>query len=150
LEFAENDVEMGDQDDSNWIDEDELAPTLAAAPPGEEGFFISHAGGEASLQQLFVESLGEQYVDKEIQQNAESPDHSYRKRHDFRTRRDRVERQMYQWQSQLPDLVDAYLQYQAHGPGICEADMPGQWHIQVIDFASTSIISDSNMSLISF
>ena len=47
---------------------------------------------------------------------------------------------MHQWQSQLPDLVDAYLQYQAHGPGICEADVPGQWHLQVIDFASTFLI----------
>jgi hypothetical protein len=66
LEFAENDINMTDQDDSNWIDVDELDSTLAAAPPGEEGFFISHAGGEASLQQLFVESLAEQYVDTEI------------------------------------------------------------------------------------
>ena len=57
---------MADHDASNWIDEDDLDMTLAAAPPGEEGFFISHAGGEASLQQLFVESLAEQYVDTEI------------------------------------------------------------------------------------
>ena len=55
LEFAENDVNMADLDDSNWIDEDELDPTLAAAPPGEEGFFISYAGGEASLQGLFID-----------------------------------------------------------------------------------------------
>jgi hypothetical protein len=46
LENVENDVDMTDLDASNWIDEDELDPTLAAAPPGEEGFFISHAGGE--------------------------------------------------------------------------------------------------------
>ena len=134
LEFGENDVDM---DASNWIDEDELDTTLTAAPPGEEGFFISHAGGEVSLQQLFVESLAEPYVDTEIHHNAESPNHSYRKRHDFRTRQDRVERQMNQWQLQLPHLVDAYLQYQAHGPQICEAEMPGQWPLQVIDFAST-------------
>ena len=58
---------MANHDASNWIDkDDDLDTTLAAAPPGEEGFFISHAGGEASLQQLFVESLAEQYVDTEI------------------------------------------------------------------------------------
>ena len=57
---------MADHDASNWIDEDDLDTTLAVAPPEEEGFFISHAGGEASLQQLFVESLAEQYVDTEI------------------------------------------------------------------------------------
>ena len=57
---------MADHDVSNWIDKDDLDTTLAAAPPGEEGFFISHAGGEASLQQLFVESLAEQYIDTEI------------------------------------------------------------------------------------
>jgi hypothetical protein len=142
LEFTENDVEMAHQDTSDWIDEDELDATLTAAPPGEEGFFISHAGGEASLQQLFVDSLAERYVDTEIPHNAECSDHSYRKRHDFRKRQDRVERRMYQWQSQLPDLVDAYLQYQAHGPGMChgEVDMPGQWHLKVIDFASTFLI----------
>ena len=57
---------MANHDTSNWIDEDDLDMTLAAAPPGEECFFISHAGGEALLQQLFVESLAEQYVNTEI------------------------------------------------------------------------------------
>lgn len=95
LEFAENDVEMANEDDSNWIDDDEFNPMLMAAPPGEEGFFISHAGGEAMFQQLFIESLAEQYVDTEIPHNAESTDHSYRKHHDFCMRQDRVERQMF-------------------------------------------------------
>ena len=57
---------MADHDASNWIDEDDLNMTLTVAPPGEEVFFISHAGGEASLQQLFVESLAEQYINTEI------------------------------------------------------------------------------------
>jgi len=61
LESTENDVEMDDFDASNWIDEDDLGTTLAAPPPGEEGFFISHARGEASLQQIFVESMVEWY-----------------------------------------------------------------------------------------
>lgn len=62
LESTENDVEMYDQDASNWIDEDDLNSTLAAPPPGEEGFFLSHAGGESSLQQIFIESMAERYV----------------------------------------------------------------------------------------
>jgi hypothetical protein len=63
LESTENDVEMDDLDASNsgWMDEDDLGTTLAAPPPGKEGFFVSHAGGEASLQQIFVESMAEQY-----------------------------------------------------------------------------------------
>ena len=56
---------MADHNTSNWIDKDDLDTMLAAAPLGEEGFFISH-GGEALLQQLFVESLAEQYVNIEI------------------------------------------------------------------------------------
>ena len=62
LESTENDVKMYDQDASNWIDEDDLNSTLAAPPPGEEGFFLSHAGGESSLQQIFIESMAERYV----------------------------------------------------------------------------------------
>jgi hypothetical protein len=61
LESTENDFEMGDPDASNWIDEDDLDTTLAAPPPGEEGFFLSHEGGESSLQQIFVESMAERY-----------------------------------------------------------------------------------------
>ena len=138
LEFAENDVEMANEEAPIWMDEDDMM--LVMAPPGEEGFFISHAGGEASLQQLFVESLTEQYIDTKIPHNEASTNYSYRKHHDFCTRQDRVERQMYQWQLQLSHLVDAYLQYKAHGPIICEADEPEQWHVQVIDFASTFLI----------
>ena len=59
LEATENDVDMDDRDASNWIDEEDLGTTLAVPPPGEEGFFLSHAGGESSLQQIFVESMAE-------------------------------------------------------------------------------------------
>ena len=49
---------------------------------------------------------------------------------------------MYQWQLQLPELVDAYLQYQAHGPVICEVDMAGQWHLpaRTLGFKKQNII----------
>ena len=61
LESTEKDIEMVDPDASNWIDEEDLDTTLAAPPPGEEGFFLSHAGGESFLQQIFIESMAERY-----------------------------------------------------------------------------------------
>jgi hypothetical protein len=39
-------MDMGN--DSDW--EDEVQDGLRQLPPGEEGFFHSHAGGEAILQ----------------------------------------------------------------------------------------------------
>ena len=59
-----------------------------------------------------------------------------RKRHDFRTRQDRVERRMQQWSVQLPDLVDAYLSFKAYGPRISHPEDPGRWHIEVINLES--------------
>lgn len=104
---------MYDQDASNWIDEDNLNSTLAAPLPGEEDFFLSHAGGESSLQQIFIESMAERYVLFLITLGSQwiVP----RKRHEFRTQQDQVERQMQQWQSQLPDLVNVYLLFIANG-----------------------------------
>ena len=51
----ENDVDM---DDPAWVYED--SPALMQPPPGEEGFFSSHAGGETKLQDLFLDTLSEQ------------------------------------------------------------------------------------------
>ena len=51
----ENDVNM---DDPAWVYED--SPALMQPPPGEEGFFSSHAGGETRLQDLFLDTLSEQ------------------------------------------------------------------------------------------
>ena len=39
-----------DDGDSDWDDEEETA--MQTLPPGEEGFFRSHAGGEAALQEI--------------------------------------------------------------------------------------------------
>ena len=59
LDMNENDIEM-DLDDS-WEDVDDADVMLSVPPPGEEGFFLSHAGGESTLQQIFVESMSKRY-----------------------------------------------------------------------------------------
>ena len=46
--------------DAEWVDEGLIA--FAQPPPGEEGFFSSHAGGEVQLQDLFLDTLAEQSV----------------------------------------------------------------------------------------
>ena len=62
LYLSENDVNMelaGGEE--AWEDVNETDVMLAMPPPGEEGFFISHAGGESTLQQIFVDSLSKRY-----------------------------------------------------------------------------------------
>lgn len=44
--------------DPAWVDEGHAA--FVQPPPGEEGFFSSHAGGETQLQDLFLDTLAEQ------------------------------------------------------------------------------------------
>jgi hypothetical protein len=47
--------------DPAWIDDGHIA--FIQPPPGEEGFFsshASHAGGETQLQDLFLDTLAEQ------------------------------------------------------------------------------------------
>lgn len=48
--------------DDGWEDDNDADVMLAVPPPGEEGFFISHAGGESTLQQIFVDSLSKRYA----------------------------------------------------------------------------------------
>ena len=59
LNMNENDIEM-DLDDP-WEDVDDADVMLSVPPPGEEGFFLSHAGGESTLQQIFVDSMSNRY-----------------------------------------------------------------------------------------
>jgi hypothetical protein len=54
LIFHENDVDMSDP---AWVDEGQA---FFQPPPGEEGFFSSHAGGEVQLQDLLLDTLAEQ------------------------------------------------------------------------------------------
>ena len=46
--------------DPAWVDMGQVA--FAQPPPGEEGFFSSHAGREVQLQDLFLDMLAEQWV----------------------------------------------------------------------------------------
>jgi hypothetical protein len=53
------------------------------------------------------------------------------KRKDYRTRRDRIERQVQAWKSMLPHLVTAFLKFQQRGaPAVNEDTNP--WGIEVI------------------
>ncbi|OSC96265.1 hypothetical protein PYCCODRAFT_1346494, partial [Trametes coccinea BRFM310] len=64
-------------------------------PPGEEGIFLSHAGGDAELcNDLFA-------------------DDTKAKRVDSRTRHDRTIIRTQEWEVQRDELVQAYLQWQS-------------------------------------
>jgi len=54
-------MELAEGDDA-WEDNNDVDVMLVVPPPGEEGFFISHAGGESTLQQIFVDSLSKWYA----------------------------------------------------------------------------------------
>ena len=63
LYLSENDVNMKlAGGDNGWEDDDDVDVMLAVPPPREEGFFISHAGGESTLQQIFVNYLSKWYA----------------------------------------------------------------------------------------
>ena len=57
----ENDVDMDLVGDNGWEDVDDADVMLSVPPPGEEGFFLSHAGGESTLQQMFIDSISKRY-----------------------------------------------------------------------------------------
>ena len=61
--MSENDVNMElAGGDNGWEDDNDADVMLAVPPPREEGFFISHAGGESTLQQIFIDSLSKWYA----------------------------------------------------------------------------------------
>ncbi|KAJ6530410.1 hypothetical protein DFH09DRAFT_1093639 [Mycena vulgaris] len=98
---------LGEPDDDEWVD----VPTgIHAFPPGEEAIPQSHAGGEAIMHQI-MEGM--------------RPG-----RGDPRTRSFRVQKQVNAWQSQLPLLVDAYLQYKNIGA----VKTAGIWPLNVVGF----------------
>ncbi|EPQ55524.1 hypothetical protein GLOTRDRAFT_75671 [Gloeophyllum trabeum ATCC 11539] len=93
-------------------------------PPGEEGFDLSHEGGEHEVFEEFVHHL----------QNITGV-----RRVDYRDRRNRVELRTTQWNEQIDVLVNAYLEYsqQEQDGLVCEpagADEGGDaFGIEVID-----------------
>ena len=54
------------------------------------------------------------------------------KQKDYRTRRDRIERQVQAWKSVLPHLVTAFLKFQQRGPPDVNEDDGNPWGIDVI------------------
>ncbi|PPQ94788.1 hypothetical protein CVT25_008390 [Psilocybe cyanescens] len=115
LHASENDVDLGN---GAWVDEDEIA--FSRPPPGDKGFFSSHAGGEVHLQDLFLDTLAEHLL--------------IRKQKDHQTQKDRVECQVQAWKSMLPDLVSTFLKFQSQGPPARNKDNGSQalWTIEVI------------------
>jgi hypothetical protein len=63
LKGNENDYEMGLDGDDAWEDVEDADVMLSIPPPGEEGLFLSHAGGESTLQQIFEDSMSKRYRD---------------------------------------------------------------------------------------
>ena len=57
----EKNVDMDLIRDNAWEDVDDADVMLSVPPPGEEGFFLSHAGGESTLQQMFIDSISKWY-----------------------------------------------------------------------------------------
>ncbi|KAG2105064.1 uncharacterized protein F5147DRAFT_547920, partial [Suillus discolor] len=100
------------------------------APPGEEGFDISHEGGEYEA----FEGLSEQVASL-----------SHVRYVDSRTHHDRIELQTEQWHSQIDRLVDAYLDYRVRdrgdgmpciantAPAVAGSDCPSLIGINLID-----------------
>ena len=62
LDGAQNYINMELDGDNAWEDDNDEVVVLSVPPPREEGFFLSHAGGKAILQQIFVDSLSKWYT----------------------------------------------------------------------------------------
>ncbi|KAJ6550320.1 hypothetical protein B0H19DRAFT_1298878 [Mycena capillaripes] len=102
---------MPDAPDSystDWQENDsDDEEALQRLPPGEEGYYHSHAGKEAIFQEIF------------------------NKRGDPRRRAHRVQTIIDSWKQQIPYLVDAYLTFKRDGPINSQAT-PGGWEIEII------------------
>ncbi|KAJ6594083.1 hypothetical protein B0H19DRAFT_1012094 [Mycena capillaripes] len=111
LGHGDHDIEMPDAPDSystDWQENDsDDEEALQRLPPGEEGYYHSHAGKEAIFQEIF------------------------NKRGDPRRRAHRVQTIIDSWKQQIPYLVDAYLTFKRDGPINSQAT-PGGWEIEII------------------
>ncbi|KAJ7808508.1 hypothetical protein B0H14DRAFT_2380526 [Mycena olivaceomarginata] len=115
LGHGDHDIEMPDAPEyysADWqdIDSDD-DEALQRIPPGEEGYYHSHAGKEAVFEEIFSKC---------------QPG-----RGDLRRRALRVQKTIDSWKEQLPCLVDAYLKLKRDGPVNTETT-PGGWKIEVI------------------
>lgn len=117
-------LQLGAPDEDDWED----VPTgIHTFPPGEEAILQSHAGGEGIMHQI-MEGMRPGYVF--LIPYVKVLAGSSRSRGDPRTRSFRIQRQVDSWQSQLPLLVDAYLQFKNTGP----EETVGVWPLNCIGF----------------
>ncbi|KAJ7798852.1 hypothetical protein B0H14DRAFT_3492174 [Mycena olivaceomarginata] len=115
LGHGDHDIEMPDAPEyysADWqdIDSDD-DEALQRIPPGEEGYYHSHAGKEAVFEEIFSKC---------------QPG-----RGDLRRRALRVQKTIDSWKEQLPCLADTYLKLKRDGPVKTETT-PGGWKIEVI------------------
>ncbi|OBZ74171.1 hypothetical protein A0H81_06337 [Grifola frondosa] len=91
-------------------------------PPGEEGIFLSNAGGEVEFCHEIFQIPGA---------SAKS------KRPDNRTRWDRTSVRNKEWEEQMEELIDGYMRWRAglRGEGTAAG---ARWEMFVIDFFGTS------------
>ncbi|KAJ7717201.1 hypothetical protein B0H16DRAFT_1740706 [Mycena metata] len=118
-ELLGNDVHMPDASwaDDGWVDDDnDDAAALQTFPPGEEGMLLSHAGQDATFQQVLA---------------GVRPG-----RGDLRVRSDRVQKVVDSWKRQMPALVDAYFALKTNG-AMNSDSAPSPWRIEVLGFGST-------------
>ncbi|OBZ67902.1 hypothetical protein A0H81_12134 [Grifola frondosa] len=98
-------------------------PLFCSLPPGEEAMFMSHAGGEEQLCRDIFETVN-----------------GDRKRKDTRTRRDRTLLRNKEWEGQLADLVQAYMDWKAgRNCHASDSDVPG-WDMFVVHFFDNSVV----------
>ncbi|KAJ7016733.1 hypothetical protein C8F04DRAFT_1201568 [Mycena alexandri] len=115
-ELLGNDIHMPDasRDDAGWVDDDsDDGAALETFPPGEEGMLLSHAGQDATFQQVL---------------QGVRPG-----RGDLRARNGRVQKVIDSWKRQLPALVDAYFALKTNG-AINSNDARAAWRIEVLGF----------------
>ncbi|PPQ93691.1 hypothetical protein CVT25_001399 [Psilocybe cyanescens] len=108
-----------DDTDDEWEDE---ATALNKLPPGEEGFFRSHAGGEVVLQEI-MEGM------------------TFSQQYDSRTRRDHVQNRVDAWKHQTHLLTSQYLDWKRLG-GSPIINKEASWNLQVISFSYFGFIRD--------
>ncbi|KAJ7143242.1 hypothetical protein C8R46DRAFT_1233018 [Mycena filopes] len=110
-ELLGNDIDMPNSD---WVDiSDDDEEGLRHLPPGEEGMLLSHAGQDATFQQVL---------------QGVRPG-----RGDLRLRGDRVQKVVDSWTRQLPALLDAYLEFKSNKARTSN-DVAGAWSIEVLGF----------------
>ncbi|KAJ7294039.1 hypothetical protein C8J57DRAFT_1491391 [Mycena rebaudengoi] len=128
LSFTQHEALIGDDlhphaaniSSADWVDLDsDEEEALRQFPPGEEAMLMSHAGQESTVHQI-MEGVKPEY------------------RGDLRIRDDRVQKVVDSWKRQLPNLINAYLEFKYQGPRKADQE-DHRWGIPVIGFEENGI-----------